>query len=87
MQGDVGGFRWRSEGYMIPSPSYTEGIAQKERWEQEMYGYGVEGSCIHTTPRLIFLCYQKYRYGMWDHKKVARFEKTWYDPVKKRSPA
>lgn len=26
----------------------------KERWEQEMYGYGVEGSCIHTTPRLFF---------------------------------
>lgn len=26
----------------------------KERWEQEMYEYGVERSCIHTTPRLIF---------------------------------
>lgn len=43
----------------------------KELWEQEIYGYGVGESCIHTTPRLIFLYHQKYRYGTWDHKKVA----------------
>lgn len=35
-------------------PFIYERHRTKERWEQEMYGYGVEGSCIHTISRLIF---------------------------------